>query len=422
MKLSNYFLPTLKENPVDAKIVSHQLMIRAGMVRQSATGIYSWLPLGLKVLRKVENIIRNEMDKAGALEISMPTIQGADLWKESGRYDSYGKEMLRIKDRHNRDIIYGPTHEEVITDIFRKNVTSYKDLPKNFYQINLKFRDEIRPRFGIMRAREFTMKDGYSFDIDEASARKTYDLMFETYFNIFSKMGLDVIAVKADNGAIGGDMSHEFHILTKTGESEIFYDKRLEDFIKDKDIQSIKKIYSAADEMHNPDNCPIEQDQIASKRGIEVAHIFNFGTKYTKSMNGSVMPKEGNEKIFPNMGSYGIGVSRVVAAAIESSHDDKGIIWPEALAPFDVYLINVKTGDETCDKFCEEIYEKLTAQGKDVLYDDRKVSLGQKFSTADLIGIPTQMIVGPKLAADRKLEIKNRRNNDKKEISINSII
>lgn len=416
MKLSNYFLPTLKENPVDAKIVSHQLMIRAGMIRQSASGIYTWLPLGLKVLRKVENIIKEEMNKAGALEVSMPTIQSADLWQESGRYDSYGKEMLRIKDRHDRDMLYGPTHEEVITDVFRKNINSYKDLPKNFYQINLKFRDEIRPRFGVMRAREFMMKDGYSFDLNEEEAKKTYDLMFETYFNIFSKMGLDIIAVKADNGAIGGDMSHEFHILAQTGESEIFYDKKLEEYIKNKDIQKIKTIYSAADEMHDPNNCPIPQDQIASKRGIEVAHIFNFGTKYTKSMEGAVI-SESNEKIYPNMGSYGIGVSRVVAAAIEASHDENGIIWPESLAPFDVYLINVKNGDETCDKFCEEIYQKLISQGKEVLYDDRKTSLGQKFSTADLIGIPTQIIVGPKLAADKKIEIKSRKDNEKKIIS-----
>lgn len=421
MKLSNYFLPTQKENPVDAKIISHQLMIRAGMIRQSATGIYSWLPLGLKVLRKVENIIKDEMNKAGALEVSMPTIQSADLWQESGRYDSYGKEMLRIKDRHDRDILYGPTHEEVITDIFRKNITSYKDLPKNFYQINLKFRDEIRPRFGVMRAREFMMKDGYSFDIDEASAKKTYDLMFETYFKIFSKIGLDIIAVKADNGAIGGDMSHEFHILAQTGESEIFYDKNLEDYIKNKDIAKIKSIYSAADEMHDPDNCPIPNEQISSKRGIEVAHIFNFGTKYTKSMEGGVMSKEGNETIYPNMGSYGIGVSRVVAAAIEASHDENGIIWPENIAPFDVYLINVKSGDETCDKFCDEIYQKLISQGKDVLYDDRKTSLGQKFSNADLIGIPTQIIVGPKLAAEKKLEIKSRKSSEKNIIEFDQI-
>lgn len=421
MKLSNYFLPTQKENPVDAKIVSHQLMIRAGMVRQSATGIYSWLPLGLKVLRKIENIIKDEMNKAGALEVSMPTIQSADLWQESGRYDSYGKEMLRIKDRHDRDMLYGPTHEEVITDLFRKNITSYKDLPKNFYQINLKFRDEIRPRFGVMRAREFMMKDGYSFDIDESSAKKTYDLMFETYFKIFSKIGLDIIAVKADNGAIGGDMSHEFHILAQTGESEIFYDKKLEDYIKNKDIAKIKSIYSAADEMHDPNNCPIPNEQISSKRGIEVAHIFNFGTKYTKSMESSVTSKEDNEKIYPNMGSYGIGVSRVVAAAIEASHDENGIIWPENIAPFDVYLINVKSGDDLCDKFCDEIYQKLISQGKEVLYDDRKTSLGQKFSTADLIGIPTQIIVGPKLAADKKLEIKSRKSSEKNIVEFDQI-
>ncbi|MBL6665194.1 MAG: proline--tRNA ligase [Rickettsiales bacterium] len=421
MKLSNYFLPTLKENPVDAKIASHQLMIRAGMIRQNSSGIYTWLPLGLKVLRKVERIIREEMNKAGALEISMPTIQSAELWQESNRYDSYGKEMLKMKDRHNRDILYGPTHEEVITDIFRKNVSSYKDLPKNFYQINLKFRDEIRPRFGVMRAREFMMKDGYSFDIDEASAKRTYDLMFETYFNIFNKIGLDIIAVKADNGAIGGDMSHEFHILAKTGESEIFFDKKLEEYIANKDIVNIKKIYSAADDMHDPNNCPIPQDQITSKRGIEVAHIFNFGTKYTQSMKGGVMSQEGNGKVYPYMGSYGIGVSRVVAAAIEASHNEKGIIWPEAIAPFDVYLINVKTGDESCDKFCEEIYQKLTSQGKEILYDDRKVSLGQKFSTADLVGIPTQMIVGPKLAAKQELEVKLRSESEKKVININDI-
>jgi len=421
MKLTNYFLPTIKENPAEAKIISHQLMLRAGMIRQSASGIYSWLPLGVKVLKKAENIIRKKMDESGAIEVIMPTIQSADLWQESGRYDSYGKEMLRIKDRGNRDMLYGPTHEEVVTDIFRKNVTSYKDLPINLYQINLKFRDEIRPRFGVMRAREFMMKDAYSFDIDEESAKKTYDLVLATYFDIFKEMGLDILAVKADNGAIGGDMSHEFHILAKTGESEIFYDKALEEHIKNKDINKIKNIYSAADEMHDPKNCPIDESQIASKRGIEVGHIFNFGTKYTKSLNASVMPKEGSEPIFPNMGSYGIGVSRVVAAAIEANHDENGIIWPENLAPFDVYLINVKSTDEESDKLCEEIYEKLKSQGKDVLYDDRKVSLGQKFSTADLIGIPTQIIVGPKLAKEGKAEVKSRKTGEKKVVSLSEL-
>ncbi|MBM5783172.1 MAG: proline--tRNA ligase, partial [Pelagibacterales bacterium] len=288
MKLSNYFLPTLKENPIDATVISHQLMVRAGMIRQTASGIYTWLPLGLKVLRKVERIIKEEMDKAGALEVLMPTIQPAELWQESGRYDAYGKEMLRIKDRHDRDILYGPTHEEVITDIFRKNVTSYKDLPKNLYQIHWKFRDEIRPRFGLMRGREFLMKDSYSFDIDEISAKKTYNLMYETYFKIFCAMGLKPMAVRADTGAIGGDLSHEFHILADTGESAIFYDKKFDD-LKNFDVAEMQSLYAMADEMHIAEKCPIPENQLNSRRGIEVGHIFNFGTKYSKSMNASVM-------------------------------------------------------------------------------------------------------------------------------------
>ena len=364
MKLSNYFLPTLKENPIDATVVSHQLMVRAGMIRQTASGIYTWLPLGLKVLRKVEKIIKEEMDKAGALEILMPTIQPAELWIESGRYDAYGKEMLRIKDRHDRDILYGPTHEEVVTDIFRKNVNSYKDLPKNLYQIHWKFRDEIRPRFGLMRGREFLMKDSYSFDIDDASAKKTYNLMYETYFKIFRKMGLNAIALRADTGAIGGDLSHEFHILAETGESAIFYDKKFDELtkLKDFDIAEMQKIYAMADEMHDEKKCPIALDQLSSRRGIEVGHIFNFGLKYSKAMEASVMGASG-EKIYPNMGSYGIGASRVVAAAIEANHDANGIIWPKEIAPFQVALINVRSGDELCDKTCEEIYSKLENKG-----------------------------------------------------------
>ena len=278
MKLSQYFLPTLKENPIDATVVSHQLMIRAGMIRQTASGIYTWLPLGLKVLRKVEKIIKEEMDKAGALEVLMPTIQPAELWIESGRYDAYGKEMLRIKDRHDRDILYGPTHEEVITDIFRKNVSSYKDLPKNLYQIHWKFRDEIRPRFGLMRGREFLMKDSYSFDIDEVNAKKTYNLMYETYFKIFRKMGLKPMAVRADTGAIGGDLSHEFHLLADTGESAIYYDKKFDE-LKNLDVAEMQSLYAMADEMHVPEKCPISTDQLSSRRGIEVGHIFNFGLK-----------------------------------------------------------------------------------------------------------------------------------------------
>lgn len=422
MKLSNYFLPTLKENPIDATVASHQLMVRAGMIRQTASGIYTWLPLGLKVLRKIEKIIKEEMDKSGALEILMPTIQPAELWQESGRYDAYGKEMLRIKDRHDRDILYGPTHEEVVTDIFRKNITSYKDLPKNLYQIHWKFRDEIRPRFGLMRGREFLMKDSYSFDIDETAAKKTYNLMYETYFKIFRRMGLKPMAVKADTGAIGGDLSHEFHVLADTGESAIYYDKKFDELSESKtfDITEMQSMYAMADEMHVPEKCPIAANQLASRRGIEVGHIFNFGLKYSKALEASVMGSVG-EKIYPNMGSYGIGASRVVAAAIEANHDANGIIWPKEIAPFQVALINVRSGDELCDKVCEDIYGTLSARGIEVIYDDSKASLGQKFATADLIGIPTQIIVGPKSAAAGKVEVKDRKSGEKKEVEISEI-
>lgn len=422
MKLSQYFLPTLKENPIDATVASHQLMVRAGMIRQTATGIYTWLPLGLKVLRKVEKIIKEEMDKAGALEILMPTIQPAELWIESGRYEAYGKEMLRIKDRHDRDILYGPTHEEVVTDIFRKNVTSYKDLPKNLYQIHWKFRDEIRPRFGLMRGREFLMKDSYSFDIDETSAKKTYNLMYETYFKIFRKMGLKPIALRADTGAIGGDLSHEFHVLADTGESAIFYDKKFDELDDSKkfNIEEMQNLYAMADDLHDEKKCPIAADQLSSRRGIEVGHIFNFGLKYSKALEASVMGPSG-EKIYPNMGSYGIGASRVVAAAIEANHDANGIVWPKEIAPFQIALINVRSGDDLCDKVCEELYRKFASAGVDVIYDDTKASLGQKFSIADLIGIPTQIIVGPKSAAAGKVEIKDRKTGEKREIAIEEL-
>ena len=422
MKLSQYFLPTLKENPIDATVASHQLMVRAGMIRQTATGIYTWLPLGLKVLRKVEKIIKEEMDKAGALEILMPTIQPAELWIESGRYEAYGKEMLRIKDRHDRDILYGPTHEEVVTDIFRKNVTSYKDLPKNLYQIHWKFRDEIRPRFGLMRGREFLMKDSYSFDIDETSAKKTYNLMYETYFKIFRKMGLKPIALRADTGAIGGDLSHEFHVLADTGESAIFYDKKFDELDESKkfNIEEMQNLYAMADDLHDEKKCPIAADQLSSRRGIEVGHIFNFGLKYSKALEASVMGPSG-EKIYPNMGSYGIGASRVVAAAIEANHDANGIVWPKEIAPFQIALINVRSGDDLCDKVCEDLYRKFASAGVDVIYDDTKASLGQKFSIADLIGIPTQIIVGPKSAAAGKVEIKDRKTGEKREIAIEEL-
>ncbi|MBM3580090.1 MAG: proline--tRNA ligase, partial [Alphaproteobacteria bacterium] len=346
------------------------------------------------------------MDKAGALEVLMPTIQPAELWIESGRYDAYGKEMLRIKDRHDRDMLYGPTHEEVITDIFRNNISSYKDLPKNFYQIHWKFRDEIRPRFGLMRGREFLMKDSYSFDLNEEMAKKTYDLMYETYFKIFRRMGLKPMAVRADTGAIGGDLSHEFHILADTGESAIYYDKHFDDL--NLDFAEAKNLYAMADEMHVPEKCPIPVNQLASRRGIEVGHIFNSGLKYTKAMETAVMGST-SEKIYPNCGCYGIGVSRVVAAAIEANHDEIGIIWPKEIAPFQNIIINLRPGDAKCDRLSEELYAKLP----DTLYDDTKASLGQKFSIADLIGIPTQIIVGPKTAAEGKIEVKNRRTGEK---------
>ncbi len=423
MRLSNYFLPTLKENPSDAAVTSHQLMIRAGMIRQTASGIYSWLPLGLRVLRKIEAIIKSEMDKIGALEVLMPTIQPAELWKESGRYEAYGKEMLRIKDRHDRDILYGPTHEEVITDIFRKNITSYKDLPKNFYQINWKFRDEIRPRFGVMRAREFLMKDAYSFDIDDIAAKKTYNLIYSSYFKIFKRMGLKAIALKADTGAIGGDLSHEFHVLADSGESAIYYDQKFDQILasNDFDIDEMQKIYAMADEMHNQEKCQVPEDQLAKKRGIEVGHIFNFGAKYSKTLNAAVTDIDGN-KIYPNMGSYGIGVSRLVAAIIEANHDQSGIIWPKNVAPFKVAVINLKVGDCNCDKISEEIYQKLSANNIEVLYDDTKNNIGQKLAIIDLIGIPTQIIVGPRLAALQKAEIKDRKTSNKKEMLCNEIL
>ena len=419
MKLSNYFLPVLKEKPVDSFVKSHELMIRAGMIRQTTSGIYSWLPLGLKVLKNVEKIIKEEMDSSGALEILMPTIQPKELWQESGRYDDYGKEMLRMKDRHDRDILFGPTAEEVVTDIFRKNVTSYKDLPMNLYQIHWKFRDEIRPRFGVMRGREFLMKDGYSFDLDEDGAKKTYNLIYETYFKIFKRLGLNAIALRADTGAIGGDLSHEFHILADSGESEIFYDKKFDEVCSadDFDIEKMQSIYAMADEMHDKDKCPVAKENLVSRRGIEVGHIFNFGTKYSKPMEAFVSGKN-SEKIYPNMGSYGIGVSRVVAGIIEAFNDEKGIIWPDSVAPYQVILINLKSGDEACEKKCSEIYQKLQAQNIEVLYDDRDISAGQKFSTADLIGIPTQIVIGPRGVKNNEAEVIDRKTGEKKNVSI----
>ncbi|MDX1580500.1 MAG: proline--tRNA ligase, partial [Alphaproteobacteria bacterium] len=354
MRLSRYFLPTLKETPSEAQIVSHRLMLRAGMVRQSAAGIYSWLPMGFRVLRKIEQIVREEQDRAGAQELLMPTIQSADLWRESGRYDDYGKEMLRITDRHERDLLYGPTNEELITDIFRDNVRSYKDLPLNLYHIQWKFRDEIRPRFGVMRGREFLMKDNYSFDLDQEGARNSYFNMFVAYLRTFARLGLPTVPVRADSGAIGGDLSHEFHILAETGESQVFYDSAFEAYSLDQLAnadrglaEELADLYAAADEMHKPEACDLPEEKLRHRRGIEVGHIFYFGTKYSEAMRAVVAGPDG-EQIPVEMGSYGVGVSRLVGAIIEASHDDRGIIWPEAVAPFKVGLINLKPADDSC--------------------------------------------------------------------------
>jgi prolyl-tRNA synthetase len=409
MRLSNYFLPVQKENPTEASITSHRLMLRAGMIKQLTSGVYNWLPLGLKVLSNIKQIVRKEMNKAGCIELLMPCIQPAELWMESGRYEDYGKEMLRIKDRHDRDNLFGPTNEEVITDLFRNTIRTYKELPKNFYQIQWKFRDEIRPRFGVMRGREFLMKDAYSFDLDFAGAKKSYDNMFESYFRTFKALGLNAIAVKADSGAIGGNLSHEFHVLADTGESEVFYDAEYENLaaMPELDIEKIKSLYAASDEKHDPNTCPVPEERLTRRRGIEVGHVFYFGTKYSKAMNAYVTNQHG-EQVLVEMGSYGIGVSRLVGAIIEASHDEKGIIWPNQVAPFDLAIINLKASDSTCRELADELYQHFMMQNYEVLYDDNNESVRSKFATNDLIGTPWQIVIGPKLAKDNLYEVKNR--------------
>ncbi|EKF42673.1 prolyl-tRNA ligase [Nitratireductor indicus C115] len=435
MRLSRYFLPILKETPREAEIVSHRLMLRAGMIRQQGAGSFSWLPLGKRVLDKVCAIVREEQDRAGAQEILMPTIQSADLWIESGRYDDYGKEMLRITDRHERKMLFGPTNEEMVTDIFRSYVKSYKDLPLNLYHIQWKFRDEVRPRFGVMRSREFLMKDAYSFDLDYEGARAAYNRMFVAYLRTFARMGLQAIPMRADTGPIGGDLSHEFIILASTGESEVFCHKEFLDlkvpsadvnFGDDRQIAGIVETwttpYAATDEMHDEAAWDaIPEAEKVSARGIEVGHIFHFGTKYSKPMNASVTGPDGKEH-FVSMGSYGIGPSRLLAAIIEASHDENGIIWPQSVAPFDIGLINMKAGDGECDRVCEELYEKLQAAGKDVLYDDTDQRAGGKFATADLIGLPWQLIVGPRGVANGEVEIKNRATGERETMPLEAAL
>ncbi len=427
MRLSRYFLPLLKETPADATIASHQFMLRAGMVKQDSAGIYIWLPLGLKVLRKIEEIVREEQNKAGAVEMLMPTIQSANHWKETGRYDAYGPEMLRIKDRSDRDLLYGPTNEDMITDMFRSYVRSYKDLPKNLYHIQWKFRDERRPRFGVMRGREFLMKDNYSFDISPEAARHSYNKMFVAYLNTYARMGLKAVAMKADTGPIGGDLSHEFIILAETGESEVFCHADLVDMAPpgdvgfDSDLQSLvdarTSLYAATDEMHDEEEfAKIPKDKQISARGIEVGHIFYFGNKYSKAMNAQVQGQDGKMHDIM-MGSYGIGVSRLVGGIIEASHDENGIIWPASVAPFGAGILNLKTGDEETDKVCEDIYAKLSTAGVDPLYDDKSDRGGVKFSRMDLIGLPYQIVVGPRGLKEGVVEVKTRATGEKQNMT-----
>ena len=431
MRLSRFFLPTLKETPTEAQIVSHRLMLRAGMVRQHAAGIYNWLPLGTRVLQNIMQVVREEQNAAGAQEIIMPTIQSGELWKESGRYDDYGPEMLRIKDRHERDMLYGPTHEEVVTDIFRNNIRSYRDLPKNLYQIHWKFRDEVRPRFGVMRGREFLMKDAYSFDLDYAKSKHAYNQMFVAYLRTFARLGLKAIPMKADSGPIGGDLSHEFIVLADTGESAVFCHKALlekpapENVDYEADLQPIiddwTSLYAATEEKHDADAAAKLGGDLVSARGIEVGHIFHFGKKYSDPMKASVIGSDGNA-VTVHMGSYGIGVSRLVGAIIEANHDEHGIVWPEQVAPFHVGLINLKTGDAACDAACKTIYEALKLQRCDVLYDDRDERAGVKFADMDLIGLPWQIIVGPKGVAKGVVEVKRRATGAKEEMSFETAV
>ncbi|MGD9738657.1 MAG: proline--tRNA ligase [Bauldia sp.] len=433
MRLSRYFLPILRETPKEAEIVSHRLMLRAGLVRQQSAGIYSWLPLGLRVLDRIADIVREEQDRSGAIEILMPTIQSADLWRESGRYDDYGKEMLRIEDRHERNMLFGPTAEEVVTDIVRSYVRSYRELPLNLYNIQWKFRDEVRPRFGVMRGREFLMKDAYSFDLDYEGARAAYNRMFVAYLRTFSRLGLKAIPMRADSGPIGGDMSHEFIILADTGESAVFCSRDIlhlpipgEDTDFRSDLSPIvtewTTPYAATDEKH--DVAAFEAlpgERRVSARGIEVGHIFHFGEKYSKAMGAKVAGPDGTERVL-QMGSYGIGVSRLVGAIIEASHDDKGIIWPASVAPFQVGLINLKPGDHVTDTAAETLYYRLTHAGISVLLDDVEASAGAKFAKMDLIGLPWQLIVGPKGLANHEVEIKNRATGERETMNIDAAV
>ena len=429
MRWSNYFLKTMKDTPRDAKVVSHRLMLRAGLIRQMSAGLYTWLPLGLRVLKKIEQIVREEQNQAGFHEVLMPTIQSADLWEESGRYDAYGPEMLRFCDRHGADLLYGPTNEEVITDIFRRDVKSYKDLPLNLYHIQWKFRDEVRPRFGLMRGREFLMKDGYSFDVDAQAARTMYQRVMISYLRTFRRFGVVAIPMRADTGPIGGDLSHEFLIQAETGESEIFFDSAITDLdvfsAQDGDIaqafEALTQLYARTDETHEADlfdQVP-EERQVRSK-GIEVGHIFNFGTKYSAPMGALVQTAQG-EQVPVHMGSYGIGVSRIAAALVEASHDAAGIIWPQQVAPFDLGILILKPGDEALEAAAAQLERQLAAKGLEALIDDRDERPGAKFADMDLIGLPWQVVLGPRGLERGMAEVKNRATGEKQEVALDQV-
>ncbi len=428
MKLSNYFLPIKKENPKDAEIISHSLMIKAGMCQQSSSGIYSWLPFGKQILDKIETITKNEMNLSGAIEILMPTIQSSELWKESGRYEDYGSEMLRIVDRNKRDFLYGPTNEELVTDIFRTHVKSYKELPLNLYHVQWKFRDELRPRFGVMRGREFLMKDAYSFDVSMNESIKSYNKMFVAYMQLFKKMGLNAVPMKADTGPIGGDLSHEFIIISKTGESEVYFDKRILEYNLsttninyEEDLQDIvnsfTSYYAATDEKHDKN---FDNINIVKRKGIEVGHIFNFAQKYSVPMNASINNSLG-ENIHVYMGSYGVGISRLVGAIIESSHDDNGIIWPKEIAPYNIHLVNLNISNENCTTICSRVYSQLLKNDISVLFDDLDDSAGSKLAKADLLGLPVQIIIGPKGVKEDLLDVKIRKTNKTIKMNFNQI-
>ncbi len=435
MRLSRYFMPVLKENPADAQIVSHRLMLRAGMIRQQAAGIYSWLPLGFRALQRIEAIVHEEQIRAGHIPMLMPTLQPADLWRESGRYDDYGEEMLRIKDRHGRDMVYGPTNEEMITDIFRTHVGSYKDLPLTLYHVQWKFRDEMRPRFGIMRGREFLMKDGYNFDLTKDDALHAYNRHLVSYIRTYERMGLQAIPMRAASGPIGGDNTHEFLVLAETGESEVFYDSAVTDIrlgaraidYDDKAqcqavLEEFTSLYARTDETHDPalfDTIPAERRR--SARGIEVGQIFYFGTKYSAAMGANVVTPDGS-RVPVHMGSHGIGVSRLLGAIIEASHDDKGIIWPESVTPFPVGIVNLKQGDAGTDAACEGLYKALNAAGLEPLYDDRDERAGAKFASMDLIGLPWRITVGPRGLAGGVVELTSRRSGEHTEMSAEAAV